>query len=151
MLDSLEPAAVLKTTSCPSTRKFTGRMTTSPPARKPIHPTGTDPSSPKQSPRCKISSPARSVASFRIVSSRSAQSGSSSIRRHTFTVQDHRPAFGAHPGRVVRGTALGCHSLDVTADQAWYISNGHLPGSPQGQDLVVAAHEAYRHEDHGEG
>ena len=38
----------------------------------------------------------------------------------------------------------------MTADQAWYISNGHLPGSPQVQDLVVAAYEAYRHEDHGE-
>ena len=38
----------------------------------------------------------------------------------------------------------------MTADQAWYISNGHLPGSPQVQDLVTQAYETYRHEDHGE-
>jgi hypothetical protein len=38
----------------------------------------------------------------------------------------------------------------MTADQAWYISTGHLPGSPEVQDLVTEAYETYRHEDHGE-
>ncbi len=49
-LISLDPSPVLNTTSCPSTRKFTGKMVTSPPAMNPIRPTGTDLSSRKQSP-----------------------------------------------------------------------------------------------------
>jgi hypothetical protein len=55
---SFDPLAVRNTTSWPSTTKFTGKTTTSPPATNPTRPTETAASSRRQESNGSTSSPA---------------------------------------------------------------------------------------------